>query len=70
MVIIQKNYLFCVPYQVVCYSVDNPESYASIENEIAKEAKERFPDIPIILVANKSDLVREEEQQTYKRLVN
>jgi GTPase SAR1 family protein len=61
-----SNHYFSL-LQILCYSVDNPDSFTNIENEIWTEVKERFPDIPIILVANKSDLIREEEQQTYKR---
>ncbi len=39
------------------------ESYTSAEVEISTELKERYPAIPIILVANKADLSRDQQEQ-------
>ena len=52
-------------FQVLCYSVDSFDSYTSAECEISPEIKKRFSGVPIILVATKSELSR--DQQTDKR---
>lgn len=49
---------------VLCYACDNPESFKAAEGWISAELKERFPGVPIILVATKSDLARDQQDQT------
>jgi Ras-related C3 botulinum toxin substrate 1 len=46
---------------IICYSVNQPETLSSVENKWVKEIKEHAPDVPFILVGNKSDLRNDEK---------
>eukprot|EP01095_Lingulamoeba_sp_RSL-Kostka_P008288 TRINITY_DN273_c0_g1_i3.p1 TRINITY_DN273_c0_g1~~TRINITY_DN273_c0_g1_i3.p1 ORF type:complete len:200 (+),score=71.60 TRINITY_DN273_c0_g1_i3:226-825(+) len=43
------------------YSVDNPSSYETIQKKYASEVKDNCPNVPIIVIATKTDLREDEE---------
>lgn len=56
---------------LMCFSVDNPDSFENIPEKWAPEVRHFCPSVPIILVANKKDLRHNEsvkkELAIYKR---
>ncbi|KAL0227548.1 hypothetical protein RCL1_003692 [Eukaryota sp. TZLM3-RCL] len=41
---------------VICFSVDNPTSYHNVKQKWAVEVRHHAPNVPIVLVATKTDL--------------
>ena len=51
----------CADVFLLCFSINSPDSFINIPEKWAPEVKHSGPNVPIILVANKSDLRNEEE---------
>ena len=45
---------------LICFSIDNPDSFENIPEKWAPEVKHFCPNVPIILVGNKKDLRNDE----------
>ncbi|XP_013388299.1 ras-like GTP-binding protein Rho1 [Lingula anatina] len=46
---------------LMCYSIDSPDSLANIAEKWAPEINHFCPNVPVVLVANKKDLKKDEE---------